>query len=345
MDINQLYDLKISDLCRYIEVGKYRKILIQLPEGIKTLAFTILQEINKRCNVDVIISGDPSWGACDIPIFEAKRLGVDLIIHYGHYPYPYNPVQREMGIDVLYIPLEYQLETPTQIIEKTIAALEEKGLKSPIVVASAQHIKEAKRMVVELNKKGFKALLPDVLGSLPGLIIGCDYRAVVQSSSTTHGDSIIVIASGLFHALGASLSSDKPTIHVDPIKNEVNFMEEVKNQWLKRRYGVIYKALNASTWAIWIGSLYGQLRFDLAKTISTLVEKRGGSYVFFYSRYVTHRELLSVESKMIDVHVITSCPRVPIDDYTFLDFPKPVLTPGEALMILNNQLEPYRFLW
>ena len=344
MPLELPYDFKIKELCQYLRIGGYKRILVQLPEGVKQYASIITREIESECKVEVIISGDPSWGACDIPIFEAKRIGINLIVHYGHYPYSYNPVHHDMGVDVLYIPMEYKGEITYEALDEVRRLLREKNLNNPLVVATAQHLREAKRIVDELKKMGINAKLPEAYGTLPGLIIGCDYRVITQTPDAS-SDSVIVISSGLFHALGAALATNKPVLQIDPYLMKVTSLEEAKTSWLKKRYGVIYKALDATRWAIWIGALYGQARFDYAKYIANLIERRGGSYFIIYSRYVTQRELLSVDSQEIDVHVITSCPRIPIDDFTLIDFPKPVLTPGEAIMILTNQLDTYRFPW
>jgi 2-(3-amino-3-carboxypropyl)histidine synthase len=337
------YDFKIKELCQYLRIGKYSRILLQLPEGVKQYASIISREIENECRVEVIISGDPNWGACDIPVFEAKKIGANLIVHYGHYPYSYNPVHHELGVDVLYIPMEYKGGIPDEILSKLEQLLREKNLSNPIVIATAQHLREAKRIVDELKKKGINARVPEVLGGLPGLVIGCDYRTITQATGSN--DSVIVISSGLFHALGAALATAKPVFQIDPYLMKVSSLDEERKNWLKKRYGVIYKALNATRWAIWVGALYGQTRLDYAKHIAGLIEKRGGSYLMVYSRYVTQREILSIDSRDIDAHIITSCPRIPIDDFTLIDFPKPVLTPGEAIMVLTNQLEPYRFPW
>lgn len=339
------YDFKVDDLCRYISLGNYKRVLIQLPEGVKSQAPRIAREIESRCKAEVIISGDPNWGACDIPVHEARRVGASLIVHYGHYPYSYHPVQRDEGVEVLYIPMEYSEQLPVEVVDNITALLMGRGLRAPAVVSTAQHLREAKRLVGELRSRGIGAQLPEAYGTPPGLIIGCDYRAVAGTVASASIDSVVIIAGGLFHALGAALSTDKPVIQVDPYRREVKPLDGLREEWLKKRYGVIYRALSAVSWGIWVGALYGQMRFDLARRLASAIEKRGGRYFLFYSRYVTPREILSVDSDDIDAHVVTSCPRVPIDDFTFTDYNKPVLTPGEAMMVLSNKLEPYRFPW
>jgi len=339
------YDLKLQELCKYIELGKHRRVLLQLPEGLKPHSASISRALREACSAEVIVSGDPGWGACDIPLDEAKRVGATLIVHYGHYPYSYHPVMGGHGVDVVYIPMEYTMELPREVLQNLKLLLEERGLKKPVVVATAQHLREAKRVAEFLRSGGFEASLPLSYGNPPGLILGCDYRALASPSQPGGFDSVVVVAGGLFHALGAALSTDRPVFQLDPYRREVRELSEEKSRWLKVRYGQLMKAMQAANWGIWVGALSGQSRMDLALHIARLIEEKGGSYVFFYSRYVTLRELSSVDSSEIDAHVITSCPRVPIDDFSLVDYPKPVLTPGEAIMVITGKLEPYRFLW
>ncbi|MFH1229712.1 MAG: diphthamide synthesis protein, partial [Candidatus Aenigmatarchaeota archaeon] len=53
--------------------------LLQVPDGMKRKALKIADEIG-----DVIIDCESCYGACDIATNEAKSLGCDKLIHYGH---------------------------------------------------------------------------------------------------------------------------------------------------------------------------------------------------------------------------------------------------------------------
>src|SRR4030067_2424167 len=60
-----------------------KRVLLQLPEGLKPEA-PRLAAIVEKAGALPIISADPCYGACDVAAGEAERLGVDLIIHFGH---------------------------------------------------------------------------------------------------------------------------------------------------------------------------------------------------------------------------------------------------------------------
>ena len=60
-----------------------KRVLLHLPEGLKPEG-TRLARIVEKTGALPVISADPCYGACDLATAEAERLGVDLIVHFGH---------------------------------------------------------------------------------------------------------------------------------------------------------------------------------------------------------------------------------------------------------------------
>ena len=74
------YDLEIEKL---IEKSKRaRRILIQLPDGLKEKACEIAEKIESSGKIVFIWAGS-CFGACDIPRIP-NSFGIDLILHFGH---------------------------------------------------------------------------------------------------------------------------------------------------------------------------------------------------------------------------------------------------------------------
>ena len=63
------------------------RVCIQLPEGLKPYANKISKKLIKE-DVDVIIWAGSHWGACDTAI-DAERLGVDMLVTFGHSAWEY----------------------------------------------------------------------------------------------------------------------------------------------------------------------------------------------------------------------------------------------------------------
>ncbi len=77
------YDLELKRVVDKINKEKARLVCIQLPDGLKPKAKLIQNEIQSKTNTKVIIWAGSCFGSCDIPL-EVERLGVDLLIQFGH---------------------------------------------------------------------------------------------------------------------------------------------------------------------------------------------------------------------------------------------------------------------
>src|SRR3989344_3123078 len=75
--------------------------LLQLPEGLKQEAIRLANYFDDNSDTDIIVSGETCWGGCDLSLDEAKNIGADLIIHYGHAPFI-----KRIDFPVLYIELK-----------------------------------------------------------------------------------------------------------------------------------------------------------------------------------------------------------------------------------------------
>lgn len=79
------YDLELERAAAEIQKQKAKKVLIQLPDGLKPYATQIVEELSGKIKnkAEILIWLDSCYGACDVPL-EAERIGVDMIIQFGH---------------------------------------------------------------------------------------------------------------------------------------------------------------------------------------------------------------------------------------------------------------------
>jgi len=82
------YDLELDRLYSEIERNNAKKILIQLPDGLKPYANTIQEEVKNRFDSQVVFWAGSCFGACDAPI-HVRNLGFDLLVQFGHAPWRY----------------------------------------------------------------------------------------------------------------------------------------------------------------------------------------------------------------------------------------------------------------
>ena len=78
------YDLEIEKVGDKIKKEKAKTVLIQLPDGLKPKAKEIKQALNAKARkTKILFWGASCFGACDVPL-QTEKLGVDLIIQFGH---------------------------------------------------------------------------------------------------------------------------------------------------------------------------------------------------------------------------------------------------------------------
>jgi 2-(3-amino-3-carboxypropyl)histidine synthase len=81
-----MYNLETKRVIKEIKRQKAKIICLQLPDGLKPKAQEIQKEIQNQSGAQIILWGGSCYGSCDLPL-EVKRLGVDLLVHYGHSPW------------------------------------------------------------------------------------------------------------------------------------------------------------------------------------------------------------------------------------------------------------------
>ena len=82
----QSYDLELNRAVEEIKKANAKLVCIQLPDGLKPKAKEIQEYIEKNTEAFVVIWLGSCWGGCDVPI-SVEKLGVDLLIQWGHSEY------------------------------------------------------------------------------------------------------------------------------------------------------------------------------------------------------------------------------------------------------------------
>jgi len=82
------YDFELGEAIAKIREEKARKVCIQMPDGLKPRAVEIAKQLEEQTDAEVMIWMDSCFGSCDIPL-ELKNLKIDLLIQFGHSPWPF----------------------------------------------------------------------------------------------------------------------------------------------------------------------------------------------------------------------------------------------------------------
>jgi 2-(3-amino-3-carboxypropyl)histidine synthase len=316
------FNLEETRLREEIKKRKPKIVFLQLPEGLKPSA-PHLASIVEETGALPIISSDPCYGACDLPISEAKLLGADLIIHYGH-----TPMTLNTELPVVYVEARAKIGIK-EALTKALPFLE--SWNKIGLVTTVQHIHqldEAKKMLEAAGKTVFVGNADSA--KHPGQVIGCDFRNAQSVSENV--EAFLFVGGGRFHAMGVALATGKPTIIADPYEELAYPISDDARRVIMKRWGNISEAKEAKSFGVLISLKSGQMRLRAALDIKERLERNGRKATLLALREVTPSALMQFPT--LDAFVNTACPRLSLDDAP--NYCKPLLYLNEALVLLGE---------
>ncbi len=299
----------LSDILTELRPRSIHSVALQLPEGLKRHAPALAAGLRAN-GYDVVISGDPCWGACDLALDAARD--ADVLVHVGH-----TPVTPEKN--VIYIPFRQDLDLT--VLAGAVETLQQ--FQRVSVTTTIQHAHQTAQIAEWLTAHGVNAVVGcgSARTPLPGQVLGCTYAA----AKNAEGDANLFIGTGVFHAIGVSLATGVPTFALDPYADG-SLQEVSADRLLRKRFVQIEKAKKAQNFGILLSSKSGQARSALARRLSSLHPQ---------ATVVLIREISEMQLRNLgfDAYVNTACPRLALDDQS--RFPVPLLSPPEFEIVLG----------
>ncbi len=324
------YELDFERAVHSVTAGGYKRVALQLPEGLKTDGWEVARTLEKWTGAMCIVAADPCFGACDLVDRDLGPLGVEAIVHVGHTRMPSVPTQMPT----------FFVAAPSTVdvlpaVEKAVPLLTE-----PVgVLTNSQHgpalpaIQEflANRHIPSHIGRGDRRL------TFSGQVLGCNFTSADEVDGKV--GSFLFVGSGMFHPLAVAMGSKKPVIAANPFTGEVVDMKAEADKFLRQRYATVGRALDAKRFGILVGTKIGQLRMEEVERTRTLIEDAGREAAVFALANFSPE---AIEFHPVDAFVCTACPRIAIDDA--LRYKKPMLTPPELEIVLGlRPWEKYEF--
>lgn len=300
------------------------RILIQFPEGLKQKALEHAKRLEEEGN-EVFISASPNFGACDLALDEARNIKADKLVHFGHAEF------HHVDFNVEYIP--YEIEAPLTLLPKSLEYL--KDFKRLGLVTTVQHIQQLESIKEFYEKAGKEVIIGKPYGFArhPGQILGCDVGS--SSSIDSKVDAHVYFGGGIFHPLGALLSTTKPFLVIEPFNNTVEFIDSMRTTYKKRSRGKILSSLDAKSIGIMVSTKNGQHNMRLAEILKSKVESAGINAAILVSNTFDFESINNMLE--FDAFVNTACPRIAIDDIERLR--KPLLSANELMEVIKMKAE------
>jgi len=321
-----MYDIEEDKILEEIRRRRLKRILLQMPEGLKPLGFELAQLIEQKTDAEVFLAGDPCYGACDLSLSAKRLVGAELLIHIGHAEIPgefsdENVMYVEARADSL-------IEQPMNQALKMLTHERTVGLASNI-----QHIHKIEQARHILEEHGKQVLIGRPSGWLkyPGPVFGCDYGSVRAIAEKV--DAIVILSGGDFHALGIPLATGKRTIVVDPFQGTAKDMTNECRRLLMKRWAIISKFKSAKRIGLIIGLKSSQMNISLARRLKQILKENRYDPQLICVTEVIPEALDSFTD--LEAYVEISCPRISTDDQD--RYTKPILNPEELMIVLGKK--------
>jgi len=313
-------DFEKEKLIKELKKRRPKKVLVQLAEGIKQNAGEIKNWI-EELGIEAVFSGETCFGGCDIAVHEARDIGADLIVHFGH------AKLMEVDFPVVYIEVKDILDL-NPLLEKSIEFL--KKYQTIGLSYSIQHRHDIEKIKGFYEKKGKKVILSKKRGTnaYEGQITGCNYKGAKEIQNQV---DCFVIIGNKFHSIGASLALRKPVILIDAYDNNIKIMKEFREKILKQRVLAIEKLKEAKNVGVIVGMKCGQ-KFGSPEKIIEKLKEKGKNVLVLTMGEINPDKIMNFYK--IDAFVELACPRIALDD--FGNYSKPILTGREAQVALGE---------
>lgn len=317
------FELNLDNAIEMIRRSGAYRVGLQVPEGLKRAAPSIAKQIREKTGAEVIISGDPCYGACDIDMTLCQE--VDILLHLGH---------AQLG-DELDNVIFLETRITTDLRDAAENALPHLRSKKVGVATTVQHVHNLDQAIEVLWEHGVEGLVGPPGGRIkyPGQVLGCCYSTVKALDVEEH----LFIGTGQFHPLGMALATRKRVVVADPVSGEVSEIDP--HPMLRRRFGTITRATDAHRFAILVSKKSGQRRMELAKQMKALGEAKGKEMFLAYLDNIEPDRILNLG---VEAAVSTACPRIALDDAA--KYRIPILTPPEfEVLVGKREWEVYGF--
>ncbi len=310
-------DLAMLNAVKWAEDNGYGSVLIQAPDGLIPRVKEIGEQFEKE-GVKAKIWMGGNFGACDV--VDPKIAGCDALIHIGHAEMP--------NLKLDYPVYFHELRDDSDVIRAVESVLDE--LESPIgILSTVQHVHKLPELQEFLSSKGIEALIGKASGRIKyaGQVLGCNFSTALMVKSRV--SMYLYIGTGLFHPLGAAMVTGKRVLALDPHTGRHELIERGED-FLRKRYGLIAKAMDGRNAGILVSTKPGQNRMRMAADLKKKAEDRGFRADILVMDRISPELLLG---SGYDFYVSTACPRIALDDY--MSYDRPILTVREFEIVLG----------
>ncbi|KAJ7968125.1 2-(3-amino-3-carboxypropyl)histidine synthase subunit 1 [Quillaja saponaria] len=307
-----------------------KRVALQFPEGLLMYSLVLSDIFTSFAGAShCFVLGDVTYGACCVDDLAASALGADILIHYGH--------SCLVPIDSTTIPCLYVFVDIKINVDRLIDTVKlnlQSSSTNLVLAGTIQFASAIRAAKPELEKHGFRVLVPQSKPLSAGEVLGCTAPKVSLKSFVGEGETALVfVADGRFHLEAFMIANPGiKAFRYDPYVGKL-FLEEYDHVGMKEsRKNAILKAKKAENWGIVLGTLGRQGYPRILDRLEKKMREKGFNYTVVLMSEISPGRVALFEDS-VDAWIQIACPRLSIDwGDAFL---KPVLTPFEAEIVLG----------
>ncbi len=329
MDLSDIYpsfNIDLDEMIGVIRENGYKKILVQVPEGLKRGAPYMIEKLEKATDASILLDGDPCFGACDNSSSKAADMGMDALIHLGHSDIP--SMERHPSMPIHFFPVGMKVDR--KILNEGIRELLTSVREDRIGLATTvQHIHLLDEIKVMLKMAGKMVQIgqPGKREFFPGQVLGCSFHCARSIASEV--EAFLYIGTGRFHPMGMFFSIRKNVYCLDPMTGRISIFEAREmDRFIRVRHSQITRAKNLMDKGERVGIILcekpGQKRSSLAGSLSKELDNKGIKNETIVMDHISPMKIKALGFSMV---VSTACPRIAIDDHRSYS--------GEGIVILT----------
>lgn len=316
------YNFEVHKTIWNITKGGYKRVALQLPEGLQRYAMQLCDLISTFAECQCTVMAEQTYGACCVDDMQAERLGCDYIVHYGHSCLI--PV-TDMLVKAMYVFVEIDFDHQHlfQVFTTHFTTDTQVALVGTIQFNSVLH-----RFHRELHAHGYKnVFVPQAKPLSSGEILGCTAPRL-----PTNTDCIVYIGDGRFHLESIMLSNPRvPAYRYDPYNRRMTIEGYDHAVMRQTRATAIDTARHATSFGIAVSTLGRQASTRIIHDLHAKLVAAGKSVRIVMMPEIKPQVLQCFEG--VQAWVQVACPRLSIDwGYAFN---KPLLSPFEMNVVLG----------
>ncbi|KAL2473137.1 diphthamide synthesis DPH2 family protein [Forsythia ovata] len=164
------YNFEIHKIKWRVRSTNTTRVALQFPEGLLMYSLVISDILVTFADVDhCFVLGDVTYGACCVDDLSARALDTQLLVHFGHSCLV--PIDSTT-IPTLYIFVEIAINT-RKLLQELNYNFNPEEISSFIMAGTIQFSSAIRAVKPELEKLGFKVLIPQAKPLSAGEVLGC----------------------------------------------------------------------------------------------------------------------------------------------------------------------------